>query len=122
MTKDYAIELLKHCMAESRCVDYAYGNCARCNQRIALDMAIQALKDTQENEMTFEWCQDCKEYDKENNCCHRYAKIISTSLDEIKAYSIPVDWIENWIENHFWWKEADLMIKDWYAELDGKEE
>ena len=44
MTKDYAIEMLEHCMAEYRCVDYKYRNCHKCNQRIAQDMAIEALK------------------------------------------------------------------------------
>ena len=44
MTKDKAIEILKHCGAENYCFDYQYRNCANCNQRIAQNMAIEALK------------------------------------------------------------------------------
>ena len=24
----------------------------------------------------FEWCTDCKEYDQEKHCCHRWTKVI----------------------------------------------
>ena len=33
----------------------------------------------------FEWCTDCKEYDQERHCCHRWAKVIRKTVDEIKA-------------------------------------
>lgn len=44
MTKDEAVEILKHCGAEPHCVDYYHWNCTYCNQRIAQNMAIEALK------------------------------------------------------------------------------
>ena len=37
-------------------------------------------------EEEFEWCHDCKEYDTEKHCCHRWSKIIRNTLkDNINA-------------------------------------
>ena len=45
MTREEAIELLKHCESEHYCSQFTGKlNCDRCNKRIALDMAISALK------------------------------------------------------------------------------
>ena len=34
----------------------------------------------------WEWCHDCKEYDQENHCCHRYTSFIRETLqDSINA-------------------------------------
>ena len=33
---------------------------------------------------TFEWCTDCKEYDQEAHCCHRWSKMIKKTADEMK--------------------------------------
>ena len=33
----------------------------------------------------FEWCHDCKEYDREAHCCHRWTNVIRKTVDEIKA-------------------------------------
>ena len=37
-------------------------------------------------EEEFEWCRDCKEYDQEACCCHRWTKFIKQTIDEIKAH------------------------------------
>lgn len=34
---------------------------------------------------TFEFCTDCKEYDHEKHCCHRWSKFIRRTIDEMKA-------------------------------------
>lgn len=44
MTREEAIDMLRHCEAESHCYDGIHGNCKRCNKRIAFDMAIEALQ------------------------------------------------------------------------------
>lgn len=44
MTKDEAIEVLKHCGSESHCIDYKHRNCGGCNQRKAQDMAVEVLQ------------------------------------------------------------------------------
>ena len=33
---------------------------------------------------TFKWCADCKEYDTEKHCCHRYSKVIRDAVAEIE--------------------------------------
>ena len=48
----------------------------------ALQMAVEALKTVKEHEETFEWCTDCKEYDQEHHCCHRWTKCIRNTLSE----------------------------------------
>lgn len=35
-------------------------------------------------EESFEWCTDCKEYDREKHCCHRWTKVIRNTVEEIK--------------------------------------
>ena len=31
-----------------------------------------------------EWCTDCKEYDHENSCCHRWTKVIRQTRRELQ--------------------------------------
>lgn len=31
-----------------------------------------------------EWCNDCKEYDKERHCCPRWNRVIRTTLDDVR--------------------------------------
>ena len=33
---------------------------------------------------SFEWCTDCKEYDREAHCCHRFTKVIRNAVDELR--------------------------------------
>ena len=33
----------------------------------------------------FEWCTDCKEYDHERHCCHRFTKVIRQTVEELKV-------------------------------------
>lgn len=54
-------------------------------QNKALHMAIEALQEVQKHEETFEWCHDCKEYDTENYCCHRWSKVIRNVVEELKG-------------------------------------
>lgn len=49
------------------------------------NMAIEALKEVQKHEETFEWCHGCKEYDKDNYCCHRWSKVIRNTVEELKT-------------------------------------
>ena len=47
----------------------------------ALDMAIKALE---QEPTSFQWCTDCKEYDQEKHCCHRWSKVIRNTVEEMK--------------------------------------
>ena len=33
---------------------------------------------------SFEWCTDCKEYDQESHCCHRWSKMIRKTVEEMQ--------------------------------------
>ena len=44
---------------------------------------VSALPSAQPEE--FEWCHDCKEYDKQAHCCHRWTKVIRNTVKELKA-------------------------------------
>ena len=35
-------------------------------------------------EESFEWCTDCKEYDQEAHCCHRWSKMIWKTMEEMQ--------------------------------------
>ena len=35
-------------------------------------------------EESFEWCTDCKEYDQESHCCHRWSKMIRKTVEEMQ--------------------------------------
>ena len=35
-------------------------------------------------ESEWKWCHDCKEYDKENHCCHRWSTMIRDTLEEMQ--------------------------------------
>jgi len=39
---------------------------------------------TPQEAQSFEWCTDCKEYDQEKHCCHRYSKVIRDTVAEIR--------------------------------------
>ena len=32
----------------------------------------------------WEWCHDCKEYDQEAHCCHRWTKVIRKTVAELE--------------------------------------
>lgn len=44
--------------------------------------------------LEFEWCDTCKEYDKDKHCCHRWSKQIHQTVKELKeTYSLDRNWI-----------------------------
>ena len=53
-------------------------------QREALDIAVKAIEKQIQAEESFEWCTDCKEYDQEKHCCHRFTKVIREAVGEMK--------------------------------------
>ena len=48
-------------------------------------LAIQALKECHYHHQIFEYCIDCKEYDREHHCCHRFTKVIGTTIYDARA-------------------------------------
>lgn len=47
--------------------------------------AIWELPPAEPEQEEFEWCHDCKEYDQEKHCCHRWTKVIRQTVEELKA-------------------------------------
>ena len=56
----------------------------------ACNMAIAALEQQGEDN---EWCLDCKEYDKEQHCCHRFTKVIRQAVEEHQRKWSDSKWI-----------------------------
>lgn len=46
--------------------------------------AIEELPSAEPKRQEFEWCHDCKEYDQEKHCCHRWTKVIRNTVEEMK--------------------------------------
>ena len=56
--------------------------------------AIRVLPSvTPQEPQTFKWCTDCKEYDQEKHCCHRWSKVIRNAVDELKQEPKTGHWI-----------------------------
>ena len=41
-------------------------------------------REIEQEPQTFKWCTDCKEYDQEKHCCHRWSKVIRGTVEEMK--------------------------------------
>ena len=81
-------------------------------QREALDIAVKALEKQIQSEESFEWCTDCKEYDQESHCCHRWSKMIQKTIEEMQ--------IVHCIDCQH--SEYDEVYKDRYCHYNGKAE
>lgn len=44
---------------------------------------------------SYQWCTDCKEYDQEKHCCHRWSKVIRDTVEEMKQETKTGHWIEH---------------------------
>ena len=53
--------------------------CIRQLEERASDCPIKPLE--QESSA---WCTDCKEYDQDEHCCHRFSKVIRDTVEEMK--------------------------------------
>lgn len=53
---------------------------------------------TPQEPQSFKWCTDCKEYDLELHCCHRYSKVIRDTVAEIRQEPI-LDKLRAEVEN-----------------------
>ena len=63
-------------------------------QREALAIAVKAIEKQIQSEESFEWCTDCKEYDQEQHCCHRFSKIINQTVEEVRGTTAIGEWVE----------------------------
>lgn len=49
---------------------------------------------TPQEPQIFKWCTDCKEYDQEKHCCHRWSKVIRDTVEEMKQEQEPKPMVE----------------------------
>lgn len=66
-------------------------------------------------EEEFEWCHDCKEYDQEQHCCHRWTKVIRNTVEEMKQEYIErdvLDKIRAEIKEWYWQADKQALAKD----------
>lgn len=59
---------------------------------IEFGKALEQLPPAQPEQESFEWCHDCKEYDQEAHCCHRWTKAIRKTVDELKQSAQQGTW------------------------------
>ena len=94
MTREEAITILKGLM-ENPLFNEVY--------KVVFNIAIHDIKQRHEWDInnlilinkenyepqTFKWCTDCREYDQEKHCCHRWSKVIRDTVEEIKLEQEP---------------------------------
>lgn len=78
---------------------------------------IQALRElpsvTPQEPQSFKWCTDCKEYDQEKHCCHRWSKVIRNTVEEMKQEYIErevLDKIRAQLKSHLRGVEITLEV------------
>lgn len=54
-------------------------------QRMQRQAVIELTNLPSSEEESFEWCTDCKEYDQEKHCCHRWTKVIRNTVEELRV-------------------------------------
>lgn len=77
MTREEAIRILKNF---SLCGVYHQLIHMNDTDSEAISMAIKALEQPEPH--YDEWCDDCKEYDKERHCCPRWNRVIRQALKD----------------------------------------
>ena len=74
--------------------------------------AIEAYK-ARRDDTEWEWCRECKEYDQEAHCCHRWTKVIRKTVEEVKeSYKIVTcgECKHRYMEKGVWTCPFGLMI------------
>ena len=72
-------------------------------------------------EESFEWCTDCKEYDQESHCCHRWSKMIRKTVEEMQV--VRCSECVSYQEEHHWCKlhEGEFLLTDYCSYGERKE-
>ena len=73
----------------------------------------EPIKALEQKPQTFKWCTDCREYDQEKHCCHRWSKVIRDTVEEMKQEYIErevLDKIKGQIEDYLRGVEITLEV------------
>ena len=90
----------------------AVNDCGICIQKI---LDIPSAEPEPEE---FEWCTDCKEYDQEKHCCHRWTKVIRQTVEEMKSAE-PERKKGRWIKVGHWGRSYKCNQCGNYLDFDG---
>ena len=82
---------------------------------------IKIIPTAEPNE-SFEWCTDCKEYDQEKHCCHRWTKVIRKTIAEIEEEYKPKrgEWIRDTSSPIAYKCTACNTLQHWSVIQDGR--
>ena len=118
MTREEAIKELE-ILKEDYWDDDGYGHKTKQydNTMLALDMAMKALE---QEPQTFKWCTDCREYDQEKHCCHRWSKVIRNTVEEMKQEYIERDVLDK-IRAEIETKYGQCDICEYFEDYDYEE-
>ena len=82
------------CEVSGKCCD---DNCSTQYDAGNMDEIIENLEAISKalEPQSFKWCTDCKEYDQEKHCCHRWSKVIRDTVEEMKQEPKTGHWEEH---------------------------
>ena len=83
----------------------------------AVDIIRHLPSVTPQDPQSFKWCTDCKEYDQEKHCCHRWSKVIRDAVVEMKQEQEP-----RWIPVSERLPDTDNEVLCWYEYYHWSEE
>jgi hypothetical protein len=69
------------------------------SNKLLYELTHPKIKALKQETQSFKWCTDCKEYDQEKHCCHRWSKVIRDTVEEMKQESV-IDKIRAEIEEY----------------------
>lgn len=79
---------------------------------MTIDGAIKVLE---QEPQSFKWCTDCKEYDQEKHCCHRYSKVIRDTVEMMKQEPKTGHWIlGGYDDNYYICDKCNYKASEYY--------
>ena len=69
---------------------------------------IRTLPSAEPEPEEFEWCHDCKEYDQEQHCCHRWTKVIRQTVEEMRSQQPERRWIP--VTEALPWNDTEVLV------------
>ncbi len=89
LREDCETKYKKHFLCHTNPENCELEDCTNCyDEQLKLAEWLEELKDLREeikkHKQTFEHCTGCKEYDHEKHCCHRWNKVIQTTIQDCR--------------------------------------
>lgn len=87
--------------------------CSSCLLGTAKD-EIESMPTIETEPIEFEWCHDCKEYDNNAHCCHRWTKVIRNTVDDLKTQGYEIVRHGHWekVTGYYRCSECDQAFPD----------